>query len=76
MLKTKASPAPAQLVVMAQAINGILLPFIAAIIWRITADKKFMGEDANKPWLNVIFGIIFVLTCFLAFRVFKNLIGF
>lgn len=68
--------APAELVVMAQAINGILLPFIAAIIWRITADKKFMGEDANKTWLNVIFGIIFVLTCFLAFRVFKNLIGF
>jgi len=68
--------APAKLVVMAQAINGLLLPFIAAIIWRITADKKFMGEDANKPWLNVILGVIFVLTCFLAFRVFKNLIGF
>ncbi len=68
--------APTQLVVMAQAINGLLLPFIAAIIWRITADKKFMGKDANKPWLNVIFCIIFILTCFLAFRVFKNLIGF
>lgn len=67
---------PAQLVVMAQAINGLLLPFIAAVIWRITADKKFMGKDANKPWLNAVFCIIFILTCFLAFRVFKNLIGF
>ena len=66
---------PAELVVMAQALNGLLLPIICAIIWRITADKKFMGEDANKVWLNVIFAVVQVVTILLAVRVFINLIG-
>ena len=66
---------PAELVVMAQALNGLLLPIICAIIWRITADKKFMGEDANKMWLNVIFAVVQVVTILLAVRVFINLIG-
>ncbi len=63
---------PAQLIILAQAINGLLLPFIFAIIWRITSDKEFMGEYRNKTWLNVVFCIIFVITCFLAFRVFRG----
>ena len=66
---------PAELVVMAQALNGLLLPIICAIIWRITADKKFMGEDANKMWLNAIFAVVQVVTILLAVRVFINLIG-
>ena len=56
-------------------LNGLLLPIICAIIWRITADKKFMGEDANKMWLNVIFAVVQVVTILLAVRVFINLIG-
>ena len=60
---------------MAQALNGLLLPIICAIIWRITADKKFMGEDANKMWLNAIFAVVQVVTILLAVRVFINLIG-
>lgn len=66
---------PAELVVMAQALNGLLLPVICAIIWRISADKKFMGDQANRPYLNVIFGIIFVVTVALAIRVFITLVA-
>ncbi|MGE4277572.1 MAG: Nramp family divalent metal transporter [Lawsonibacter sp.] len=66
---------PAQLVVMAQALNGLLLPVICGIIWRITSDKKFMGEYANRPYLNTIFAAIFVVTVLLAVRVFLKLIA-
>ena len=65
--------APASLVVTAQAINGILLPLIAGTIWKITSDKKYLGENANKTWLNVIMCIILILACLLAYRTF---IGF
>lgn len=63
---------PASLIVLAQAINGLLLPFIFAIIWLITSDKKYMGEHRNKTWLNIVFALIFIVTIFLAFRVFRG----
>lgn len=66
---------PAELVLMAQALNGLLLPIICGIIWRITSDRKFMGEQVNRPWLNAIFAVIFVVTLLLAIRVFINLIA-
>ena len=66
---------PAELVIMAQALNGLLLPIICGIIWRITSDKKFMGDHANRLYLNIIFAVIFVVTVLLAIRVFINLIG-
>lgn len=67
--------APAQLIIAVQAITGLLLPFICGIVWRISSDKKFMGEFANKTWFNVVMGLIFVVTISLAIRVFLNLLG-
>ena len=64
---------PAELVIMAQAINGLLLPIIAGSVFIITADKKYMGEYANRPWLNAVFAVIFAITVMLAIRVFVNL---
>lgn len=62
--------APASLIVTAQAINGILLPFICAVVWKISSDKKYLGDHANKPWFNIVFAIIFVITVLLALRTF------
>jgi len=65
--------APTSLIVTAQAINGILLPFIGAIVWKISSDKKYLGEYANKTWFNVVYGIIFLLALLLAARTFINI---
>lgn len=65
--------APASLIVTAQAINGILLPLIAGVIWKISSDKKYLGENANKPWLNIVMAVILILAVLLAYRTF---IGF
>ncbi len=62
--------APASLIVTAQAINGILLPFICAIVWKISSDKKYLGKNANQLWFNIVYGVIFVLTLLLAIRTF------
>lgn len=67
--------APAKLIIAVQAITGLLLPFICGIVWRISSDKEFMGEYANKTWFNVIMGFIFVVTILLAVRVFLSLLG-
>lgn len=53
--------------------NGILLPLIAGVIWKISSDKKYLGENANKPWLNIVMAVILILAVLLAYRTF---IGF
>ena len=68
--------APTSLIITAQAINGVLLPFICGMIWKISSDKKYLGENANKPWFNTVFGIIFIVTLLLAMRTFISLLGF
>lgn len=67
--------APTALIITAQAINGVLLPFICGMCWKISGDKTYLGENANPTWFNIVYGIIFVLTCFLALRTFLSLLG-
>ena len=64
---------PAQMVVVSQAITGLLLPVTCCVVWKITSDAKFMGDAVNRPWFKVIFGIVCILTIMLAVRTF---IGF
>lgn len=66
--------APASLIVTAQAINGLLLPFIAAVIWKISSDKKYLGEEANKAWFNVIMAVILLISILLALRTFSGIL--
>lgn len=67
--------APASLIITAQAINGVLLPFICGMCWKISSDKTYLGENANPKWFNIVYGIIFVVTCFLSLRTFLSLLG-
>lgn len=62
--------APASLVITAQAINGILLPFICAVVWKISSDRKYLGKNANKLWFNIVYAVIFIVTLLLAVRTF------
>lgn len=64
---------PAQMVVVTQAITGLLLPITCCVVWKITGDKAFMGEDAvNKPWFKAVFGVVCILTILLAVRTFSS----
>jgi len=63
---------PAQMVIVSQAITGLLLPITCCVVWKITGDRKFMGDAVNGTWFKVIFGIICILTLLLAGRTFSK----
>ena len=57
---------PIPVIILAQAINGFLLPFVAVFLLLIVNDKKLMTpETINKPWLNVLTLLIVWVTIFL-----------
>lgn len=39
---------------LAQTVNGILLPIILFFAVRLASDQELMGKYANPPWLNVV----------------------
>lgn len=53
---------PTAVILFAQVANGLLLPIIAAFLLWIMNDKKIMGEYANHLWVNVLGGIVILIT--------------
>lgn len=53
---------PVSLIITAQALNGFALPLVFIISWKLTSDKKFMGEYVNTKIQNTIFCIVTLLT--------------
>jgi NRAMP (natural resistance-associated macrophage protein)-like metal ion transporter len=56
------------LIVAAQVVNGILLPFILIPILLLVNNRKLMGDHVNPPWLNVVAwaaSILLILTSLL-----------
>ena len=53
---------PVQVIILAQAANGILLPVVAFFLLHTMNNKKLLGEHVNGLATNVIGGIIFVIT--------------
>lgn len=66
--------APVWLILIAQAINGMMLPAICFIVWRISADKNIMDTEANSTMHNALFVALFVITLFLSLRTFLSII--
>ncbi len=57
-------PIPA--IILAQAINGLLLPIITAFLYMAVNDRTLLGEQyANKPLSNILMLLIVGITCFL-----------
>jgi len=49
---------PAPVIILAQALNGIILPAIAVFLWIAVNDRKTMGEnDLCGPASNILLGI-------------------
>jgi len=59
---------PVPVILFAQAANGVLLPIIAFyLLWAVN-DRKLMEEHHNHLLLNIIGGIVVLLTLFLGLR--------
>ncbi len=57
-------PIPA--IILAQALNGILLPFVAVFLLLAVNDRKLMGSSGlNSSRLNFFTGIVVITTIFL-----------
>lgn len=66
---------PVAIIITAQALNGLALPIITAVIWKLCRKESFMGALVNRNKDNTAYGVIMVLVSFLAIRVFLRLIG-
>ena len=53
---------PIQVIILAQAANGVLLPVVAFFLLYTMNNKKLLGEHANGVVTNIIGGIIFLIT--------------
>ena len=57
---------PIPVIILAQAFNGLLLPFITILILFIVNDKSILTSDyVNKKWSNLVLIIICGITTFL-----------
>nr|VDG62621.1 Manganese transport protein MntH [Streptococcus thermophilus] len=53
---------PIQVIVLAQAANGILLPVVAFFLLYTMNNKKLLGDNANGLASNLLGGFIFLVT--------------
>jgi Mn2+/Fe2+ NRAMP family transporter len=53
---------PIPVIILAQAFNGLLLPFVAVFLWIAMNDRDLLGEGVNSRLQNVVMGVV-VLVC-------------
>lgn len=56
---------PLQILLVAQALNGIILPTVAILIFIVINKRNLMGNYVNTVWLNIIGGIVVIVVTFL-----------
>lgn len=56
---------PLQVLLIAQALNGMILPLVAILIFIIINKKNLMGRFTNTLWLNIIGGLVVLTVSFL-----------
>ena len=56
---------PTLVILFAQVANGLLLPIVAAFLLWIMNDKKIMGDNVNSLWINVLGGLVILVTLLL-----------
>ena len=63
---------PTQLIITAQALNGVALPLVFILCWVLCNQKKFMGKYRNNIAQNIVFGAVTILTVFFALNTIIN----
>lgn len=57
---------PIPIIILAQALNGLLLPFVASILWITLNNAKVMNtNNVNSVWMNLITGVVVFISIFL-----------
>jgi hypothetical protein len=60
----RVQPIPA--IVLAQVLNGLLLPFVAVFLFLLVNDARLMGRDGlNGPVSNAAMGVVVAVTVLL-----------
>jgi len=49
-------PIPA--IIFAQALNGLILPFVSIFLWMAINDRKLVRNKLNSLWGNLLFGMV------------------
>lgn len=63
---------PIPIIILAQAINGTLLPIVATFLILIVNDRAFMGHYTNPWWLNLPMLLIVGLVTYLGLNNFSK----
>ena len=63
---------PMQVIILAQATNGLLLPLVAIFLLYVVNQSKLMGKFKNSLFLNALAVLVILFTIGIAF---KNLSG-
>ncbi|MGC5614806.1 Nramp family divalent metal transporter [Georgenia sp. Z1491] len=66
---------PIQIIVIAQAANGLLLPIVAIFLMSVMNNRKLMGKYRNGPVANVLGWLIVAVVVFLAGYQFADIFG-
>jgi Mn2+/Fe2+ NRAMP family transporter len=54
---------PIPVIILAQALNGILLPFVAVFLFILVNDRVLMGDRGLNGWLsNMLMGLVVAVT--------------
>lgn len=67
---------PVQLILIAQAANGLLLPIAAIFLLLVMNRSAIMGTHTNSKWINVAGGLVILVTLFLGTRLILKVLGF
>ena len=65
---------PVQMILFAQAANGILLPVVAIFLLMAVNDRRRMGDAANGFVPNLLGAVAVVVSALLAFRAFRSVL--
>lgn len=66
---------PLEVIVFAQAANGILLPVIAIYLLRVMNSARVMGEHKNGWLSNILGGLVILVTLMLSLRSLGTVFG-
>ena len=65
---------PIEIIVFSQYANGLILPVIVLFLLFVMNNRRMLGENVNKLWINIAGWVVFAITVLLALLSF-NIIG-
>ena len=59
---------PVPVIILAQALNGLLLPVVAVFLWVVMNDGRVLGDQRNGPRANLLMGTVVIVCTVLGVR--------